>query len=172
VTPPAFLTNYPYVRGVTAGSAQLHVAANEPSYVHYAVVVTGAVAPDVAAVVAGTVTDAIKTGWMHYDAVTLALGRERVVNIVGLTPHTTYDVHVAAKDTAQDNAQTAIVTVTLTTSQPPYDENLYREYCRGLSDDTLGYMVGGAGAVQLLSSTALTLSLIAPPGDPTLPVNP
>ena len=104
------------------------MALDEPSVVYYVVLVAteGATPPDVAAVVAGTVPDTIKKGWMRYDAATLAAGRERVVKVVGLKPLTEYVIHVAAKDVAEDNAQVAAVTLTLATAQPAHDEILYR----------------------------------------------
>ena len=119
---------FPGCAGVTHSAAELHFALDEPSVVYYVVLVAteGATPPDVAAVVAGTVPDAIKKGWMRYDAATLAAGRERVVKVVGLKPLTAYAVHVAAKDVAEDNAQVTAVTLTLTTAQPTHDETLYR----------------------------------------------
>lgn len=94
-----------------------------------------------AEVIASTVTDAVRAGWMHYDAGSLAEGRERVVKIFGLVPHAAYDVHVAAKDVAKGNAQATVTTLAVTVQQPPLDENVYRGRCRELSPDTLGFMV-------------------------------
>mmetsp|Transcript_36784 Transcript_36784/g.91609 ORF Transcript_36784/g.91609 Transcript_36784/m.91609 type:complete len:274 (-) Transcript_36784:90-911(-) len=163
VTPPSFLNNYPYVSEVTASGAELHIALDEPSFVYYAVVVTGGAAPDVTAVVAGTATGAVSAGYMHYDAASLDAGRERVVRVVGLAPLTAYGVHVAAKDVAQNNVQAGVTTVTVFTAHQPHDEGDYRRYCRHLSDDSKRAMVSefrawrissGAGAAALAAREA------------------
>ncbi|MFZ5939245.1 MAG: DUF5689 domain-containing protein, partial [Bacteroidota bacterium] len=139
VTPPVFSDGYPKIKNILDTSIDLLVKLDETSKVFYVVLESGATAPTVAEVLAGTGSaGATAVVASSFDAGTA----EVTETISGLTVDITYDVYVVAQDDeATPNVQAALTTLSATTFTPK-DVLMTVDFATDLSPftavDTLG----------------------------------
>ena len=103
--PPAFISGYPGITGVTSSQANLNIQLNEAGTAFYMVLTDGASTPSVSQVVAGTALNIT------------AANSTASVTISGLTANTAYDIYIVAQDDEPTpNVQLTPVKIDLTTS--------------------------------------------------------